>query len=128
MTEKGFRKRRSPGAASQNNRLEKGPTLCVLKVRGHFRRPPGAFVLNGLNVLRWLVGRECRQSVDSVAADLKRDRKAMLSQGLNPWYIRVCLACGALRSFVPFLWHLFMVCLSNLAGAVDLIRKILGSR
>ena len=128
MTEKSFCKRRRSVAASHKRRLEEGFIVRVVKARGCLHRPPGALVVKGLKMLRWLFCRESRRAVDSVAADLNRDRKAMLSQGLNPWYISLCLGWGALRSIVPFLWNMFMALLKNLAGAADWIRKIIGSK
>jgi hypothetical protein len=92
------------------------------------RRPIGTVVLKGLFYFAWFFGEENRDNLQMIISDLKRDRKAMISSGFKPWLIRCILFWSSMRSIIPIVWHETMAVLGELAGAADLIRRIIGRK
>jgi hypothetical protein len=86
------------------------------------RNMPGARLLKFLNLLRWPFGKETRETLDLLAADLKRDRKEMLAEGMAPLLVRLLLYCRGLRSLLPIALRELAV----LVAVEELIRKIVG--
>jgi hypothetical protein len=90
--------------------------------------PAGLLITKMLRSFRWMVGKSNRDIIDLTVADLQRDAREMLANGMPGWYISACLLLAAIRSVFPIFWHLVMAVLKNLAGAAGLVRGIIGRK
>ena len=88
----------------------------------------GAGTFNMLARFRWLVPKKDRIIFDLCIADLVRQRKEMLSQGLNPHYAWFCIIIEWLRCAGPIVFDELSKLLKRVAEMVETIRKIARSK
>jgi hypothetical protein len=105
-----------------------GDWLLNLFFPASARPPLGTVVLKGLSLFAWFFGDENRETFQMIISDLKRDRQAMASDGVNRWLIRCVICWGAFRSIIPIVWCEAMAVLNEFAGAAETIRKIVGKK
>ncbi|WP_265595611.1 hypothetical protein [Verrucomicrobium sp. BvORR106] len=70
--------------------------------------------LDVLGKFRFLLPRACREDVDLLQSDLKKDEREMIARGLTPSFINIVKAWHICRFIVPYLFD----------GALSLLRAL----